>query len=178
MGCLADQLSIARLDCDRRHRNQYSEDVMCDYSMRFPCSRMAKAGDKLVTTRIGTARGFALAENRLMGICLSPVTELAFEGPVKTFTLFGPRLSRWLKRGKPRSVALFRRKINRGARQDVLEYPDGHFEHVTWLCEGQVATVLQLPVLPRIHKVMKRQKLRGKGATPRAVQSRTKGVRR
>jgi hypothetical protein len=34
------------------------------------------------------------------------------------------------------------------AHHDALEFPDGRTELLTMLCEGQAATVLQLPVQP------------------------------
>ena len=45
------------------------------------------------------------------------------------------------------------REINEGrshADHDALEFPDGKIVLLTQLCEGQRATVLQLPALPRV----------------------------
>ena len=36
-----------------------------------------------------------------------------------------------------------------GVHHDALEFPDGEFVLLTRLCEGQHATVLQLPASPR-----------------------------
>ena len=50
-------------------------------------------------------------------------------------------------RKSPHKVARFRQiNLNRpAAHHDALEFPDGKIALVTDLCEGQVATVLQLP---------------------------------
>jgi hypothetical protein len=77
---------------------------MCDYSRRFPCSRLAEVGDKLITTSIRSVRGFAAADNCRLGICLQPGTELAFEKPVETLNLFGRWFSRWLSMTRSRSI--------------------------------------------------------------------------
>jgi hypothetical protein len=48
-------------------------------------------------------------------------------------------------------TAIFR-QINKGAaaaHHDALEFPDGEIVLLTLLCEGQQATVLQLPAEPR-----------------------------
>jgi hypothetical protein len=118
---------------------------MCDYSRRFYCSRMAQAGDRLMTVRIGATYGFALADDHRLGICLTPGTELVFDQPVATRNLFGARFSRWLNREKPRSLALFRQKARYGFRHDFLEFPDSHLSRVATLYPGQTATVLQIP---------------------------------
>jgi hypothetical protein len=82
-----------------------------------------------------------------VAVCLLPGTEVAFEKEVKyerTFTLF---LN--MKLGK--KVAQFR-QINMGkpsVHHDALEFPDGETVLLTRLCEGQHATVLQLPASPR-----------------------------
>jgi hypothetical protein len=48
------------------------------------------------------------------------------------------------------SLAIFRqvRKDQPRAHHDALEFPDGRVVLVTMLCEGQEATVLQLPAQP------------------------------
>jgi hypothetical protein len=82
----------------------------------------------------------------IVAVCLLPGTEVAFEKEVKyaPFTLF-PHM----KLGK--KVAQFR-QINVGkpsVHHDALEFPDGEIVLLTRLCEGQHATVLQLPASPR-----------------------------
>ena len=72
-----------------------------------------------------------------------PGTELAFEKEVECDASF-----RFLPaRKSPHKVARFRQvNLNRpAAHHDALEFPDGKIVLVTDLCEGQAATVLQLP---------------------------------
>src|SRR6266508_3883222 len=122
---------------------------MCDYSLDLVASRPAKVGDELVTTKFQNSmtRGFAAIGEPNVAVCLLPGTEVAFEKEVKYerfFTLF-PNM----KLGK--KVAQFR-QINvskAGVHHDALEFPDGETVLLTRLCEGQHATVLQLPASPR-----------------------------
>src|SRR6478609_4202081 len=116
---------------------------MCDYSLHLLESRPAKVGDKLVSTRFPETitRGFASVEDRDVVVCLLPGTELAFENEVQCETGI---VSRWRLGHK---VAKFR-EINTGqsnVHHDALEFPDGKIVLLTHLCEGQHATVLQLP---------------------------------
>jgi hypothetical protein len=72
-----------------------------------------------------------------------PGTELAFEREVECDASF-----RFLPTRKTtHKVARFRQiNLNRpAAHHDALEFPDGKIVLVTDLCEGQTATVLQLP---------------------------------
>jgi hypothetical protein len=120
---------------------------MCDYSLHNVAARPAKVGDKLVSTRFphSITRGFAAKGEPNVSVCLSPGTELAFEGDVKyeTAIAFLP------KRKLGESVARFR-YVDNGpyAHRDALEFPSGKIVLLTRLCEGQHATVLQLPVMP------------------------------
>jgi hypothetical protein len=122
---------------------------MCDYSLDLVASRPAKVGDELVTTKFQNSmtRGFAAIREPNVAVCLLPGTEVAFEKEVKYerfFTLF-PNM----KLGK--KVAQFR-QINVGkaaVHHDALEFPDGETVLLTRLCEGQHATVLQLPASQR-----------------------------
>jgi hypothetical protein len=92
-------------------------------------------------------RGFAAIGEPNVAVCLLPGTEVAFEKEVeyeRFFTFF-----RNMKLGK--KVARFR-QINMGkpsVHHDALEFPDGETVLLTRLCEGQHATVLQLPASPR-----------------------------
>jgi hypothetical protein len=125
---------------------------MCDYSLDLVASRPAKVGDELVTTKFKNSitRGFAAIGEPNVAVCLLPGTEVAFEKEVKYerfFVLF-PSL-KFGTLGK--KVAQFR-QINigkPGVHHDALEFPDGEFVLLTRLCEGQHATVLQLPASPR-----------------------------
>ena len=118
---------------------------MCDYSLHDVASRPAKVGDKLVSTQFPNAitRGFADPSQPRVAVCLLPGTELAFEKEVECDASF-----RFLPtRKSPHKVARFRQvNMNRpAAHHDALEFPDGKIVLVTDLCEGQQATVLQLP---------------------------------
>jgi len=125
---------------------------MCDYSLHSVTSRPAKVGDKLVTTRFESlTRGFAAIGEPNVAVCLLPGTELAFEKRVERDHGYGRLPS--MQVGKlGHQVARFR-KVNEGcpnAHHDALEFPDGQIVLVTRLCEGQNATVLQLPPSPRV----------------------------
>ena len=131
---------------------------MCDYSLDLVVSRPAKVGDELVTTKFKNSmtRGFAAIGEPNVAVCLLPGTEVAFEKEVeyeRTLSLF-PNM----KLGK--KVAQFR-QINIGKpsmHHDALEFPDGETVLLTRLCEGQHATVLQLPAFPRPVKAAEEQK--------------------
>jgi hypothetical protein len=118
---------------------------MCDYSLHDVASRPAKVGDKLVSTQFPNAitRGFADPAEPRVAVCLMPGTEVAFEKEVECDASF-----RFLPtRKSTHKVARFRQvNLNRpAAHHDALEFPDGKIVLVTDLCEGQSATVLQLP---------------------------------
>src|SRR5215475_13910954 len=122
---------------------------MCDYSLDFVASRPAMVGDKLISTKFANAltRGFASVDDVNVAVCLLPGTELAFDSDVEyqNFLSTVPR-----KLGQ--RVARFR-KINENepkAHHDALEFADGQVVLVSRLCEGQHATVLQLPAIPRL----------------------------
>ena len=120
---------------------------MCDYSLHLVASRPARVGDKLVSTRFpGTiTRGFASVGELNVAVCLLPGTELAFEKQVQCETgILSWRLGH--------TLAVFRQinKRQSNVHHDALEFPDGEIVLLTHLCEGQHATVLQLPALPRV----------------------------
>ena len=121
---------------------------MCDYSLHLVASRPAKVGEKLVSTRFpsSTTRGFASVEDWNVAVCLLPGTELAFEKEVQCDSRFALRSTHQLRH----RVAKFQ-QINKGqpnVHHDALEFPDGQTVLLTQLCEGQRATVLQLPAGP------------------------------
>ena len=134
---------------------------MCDYSPDLVASRPAKVGDKLVTTKFENSmtRGFAAIGEPKEAVCLLPGTEVAFEKEVKYERFFA--LFPSMKFGKlGKKVARFR-QINMGkpsVHHDALEFPDGETVLLTRLCEGQHATVLQLPASPRPVNAAERQK--------------------
>ena len=121
---------------------------MCDYSLHAVASRPAKVGETLITTTFrGTStRGFASESEPGVAVCILPGTELAFAENVKYD-------NRWIwTREIDYRVGKF------GAidpdvphrHHDAIEFPDGTNVLVTLLCEGQRATVLQMPVSHQI----------------------------
>jgi hypothetical protein len=122
---------------------------MCDFSLQSTQSRPAKVGDKLTTHNFGTGtRGFSAPEAPNTAVCLLPGTELAFSRQVVVPTT-GLFSSGELTIGQ--TVAVFR-QVNKDqprAHHDALEFPDGRIVLLTTLCEGQEATVLQLPAQPK-----------------------------
>ena len=121
---------------------------MCDYSLHLLASRPARVGDKLVATEFtqSITRGFSAIGAPDVAVCLLPGTELAFETEVqydRAMSLFG-------KARVPHTVARFR-QINMNdphVHHDALELPSGETVLLTRLCQGQHATVLQLPAQP------------------------------
>ena len=116
---------------------------MCDYSLESVQSRPAKVGDRLTTREFRTyTRGFSAPENKDVAVCLLPGTELSFANEVKRV-----RSWPWTTGTIKHKTAIFR-EINRSiprAHHDALEFPDGQIVLLTFLEEGQQATVLQLP---------------------------------
>jgi hypothetical protein len=123
---------------------------MCDYSLHSVKSRPAKVGDKLTTRDFGTGtRGFAASEDRSVAICVLPGTELAFAHEVKRLPT---RLWPWHDGSAIGHKTAIFRQINKdkvAAHHDALEFPDGQIVLLTFLREGQQATVLQLPAEPK-----------------------------
>jgi hypothetical protein len=115
---------------------------MCDYSLMHVKSRPASVGDRLRTSNFGTGtRGFAAPEDPTTAVCVLPGTELAFNSEICVYGSAGPTQHK---------TAIFR-QINREQprmHHDALELPDGQTLLLTFLCEGQEATVLQLPAKP------------------------------
>ena len=122
---------------------------MCDYSLHLVASRPAKVGDKLVTTEFNNSltRGFAAVGEPHVAVCLLPGTEVAFEREVECEHILDFRSQRIIGE----KVARFRQiKMEEpNAHHDALEFPDGQIVLLTRLCEGQHATVLQLPAQPK-----------------------------
>ena len=121
---------------------------MCDFSLQSVRSRPAKVGDKLITHDFGTGtRGFAAADDPGLAVCVMPGTELAFAGEVACLST---GLLGWKTKIINHQTAIFRQinKAKLAAHHDALEFPDGRTVLLTFLCEGQAATVLQLPARP------------------------------
>jgi hypothetical protein len=97
-----------------------------------------------MTTKFqGFTRGFSSGEDPNVAVCLLPGTELAFV-QYDSYGFWQPKVQ------VAQKVARFR-QINQSQRDvhhDALEFPDGRIVFLTKLCEGQRATVLQLPASP------------------------------
>ena len=137
---------------------------MCDYSLHHVATRPAQIEDKLVTTRFNNSitRGFAAVGEPNVAVCLLPGTELAFDENVECDSLFGGILTR--KIGQ--RLARFR-QINADpsvSHRDALEFPDGQVVLLTRLCEGQRATVLQLPATA--HPAAAKEPVRSEARAP------------
>jgi len=122
---------------------------MCDYSLQNVKSRPAKVGDKLTTRYFGTGtRGFAASEDASIAVCVLPGTELSFAANV---TCIPTGLLAWRQKVVNHKTAIFR-QINKEkptTHHDELEFHNGKVAQLTYLCEGQQATVLQLPAEPK-----------------------------
>jgi hypothetical protein len=122
---------------------------MCDFSLHSVKSRPAKVNDKLTTYNFGTGtRGFAAQEDVNVAVCIRPGTELSFAEEVRCVPT---GLFDWRGKTIAHKTAIFR-QINKArltAHHDALEFPDGQIVLLTFLSEGQEATVLQLPAEPK-----------------------------
>jgi hypothetical protein len=114
---------------------------MCDYSLHAVATRPAKVGETLITTTFrGTStRGFASEGEPAVAVCMLPGTELAFAEDVKYDNRSNAINFRVGKFGEIEPHVPHRH-------HDAIEFPDGSNVLVTRLCEGQRATVLQLPI--------------------------------
>lgn len=114
---------------------------MCDYSLHNVKTRPAKVGDKLTTHFFSSGtRGFCAPEDATVAVC----AELSFTEEVRR-----ERMWPWCKGAINHKTAIFR-QINKevqATHHDALEFPDGQIVLLTFLKEGQQATVLQLPVI-------------------------------
>src|SRR5438309_6072641 len=120
---------------------------MCGYSLHRVATRLAKIEDELVATKFSSSitRGFAAVGEPHVAVCLLPGTELAFDQNVECEPSFGIGILPNKKIGQ--RLARFRQinMDNAVTHHDALEFPDGQVVLLTRLCEGQRATVLQLP---------------------------------
>ena len=135
---------------------------MCDYSLQYVASRPAKVGDKLVSTKFSNSitGGFAAVGEPNVAVCLLPGTEVAFEKEVECEHALGffPIMKPVKKFAE--KVARFRqvKKDQPHVHHDALEFPGGQIVLLTRLCQGQHATVLQLPAAPRTAEEAEEQK--------------------
>jgi hypothetical protein len=92
-------------------------------------------------------RGFAAIGAPNVAVCLLPGTEVAFEQDVsyERFFAFLPNVKLGTKVARFRQINADRPRVH----HDALEFPDGETVLLTRLCEGQHATVLQLPASGR-----------------------------
>ena len=84
-----------------------------------------------------------------------PSTELSFANEVSRIKLWP-----WSRRVIKHKTAIFR-QINKQEpmnHHDALEFPDGQVVLLTDLCEGQSASVLQLPAQPMTEKEAQEQR--------------------
>jgi hypothetical protein len=91
-----------------------------------------------------------------MAVCILPGTELAFASDVACLPA---GLLGWKTKTIGHQTAIFR-QINKdklAAHHDALEFPDGRSVLLTLLCEGQSATVLQLPAQPATEEEAREQ---------------------
>ena len=120
---------------------------MCDYSLHNVTTRPAQIEDKLLTTKFNNSitRGFAAVGEPHVAVCLMPGTEIAFDQNVECEPPFGIGILPNKKIGQ--RLARFRQinMNNAMVHHDALEFSDGRVVLLTRLCEGQRATVLQLP---------------------------------
>ena len=124
---------------------------MCDYSLHHVATRSARIEDKLAVTKFSNSitRGFAAVGEPNVAVCLLPGTEIAFDANVECEPSFGIGILPNKKIGQ--RLARFRQinTDNAVTHHDALEFPDGQVVLLTRLCDGQRATVLQLPAVSR-----------------------------
>ena len=129
---------------------------MCDYSLDFVASRPAKVGDKLISTRFDNSitRGFAAVGEPNVVVCILPGTEIAFEQEVEYQDALLPNQKVAERLARFRQVNMEQPSVH----HDALEFPNGKIILLARLCEGQHATVLQLPPAPRARNEAEQQK--------------------
>ena len=129
---------------------------MCDYSLDFVASRPARVGDKLISTRFDNTitRGFAAVGEPNVAVCVLPGTEIAFEQEVEYRHALLPNQKVAERLARFRQVNMEQASVH----HDALEFPNGKIVLVARLCEGQHATVLQMPASPRAANEAEQQK--------------------
>src|SRR5579864_5624397 len=129
---------------------------MCDYSLDFVASRPAKVGDKLMTTKFKNSftRGFAAVEELTVAVCVLPGTEIAFEQEVEYRHSLLPNQKVAERLARFRQINMEQASVH----HDALEFLNGRIILLARLCEGQHATVLQLPAPRRTTNEAEQQK--------------------
>ena len=104
--------------------------------------------------------GFGAIGEPNVAVCLLPGTEVAFEKEVECEQALGYFPNRMPVKKFGEKVARFRqvKKDQPNVHHDALEFPDGQIVLLTSLCQGQQATVLQLPSPPRTVEEAEEQK--------------------
>ena len=137
---------------------------MCDFSLEFVKSRPARVGDKLVSMRFDNSftRGFAGVGEPNVAVCLLPGTEIAFENEVECVNGFGvlPNLRLGETVARFRQVNMDKPKVH----HDALEFPGGKIVLLHKLCEGQHATILQLPAVSQMTSAASEAEVQKRGA--------------
>ena len=103
----------------------------------------------LFRSRNTITNGFSGVGEPNVAVCLLPGTEIAFDRNVECKRSFDIGILPSKKIGQ--RLARFRQVDieNAATHHDALEFPDGQVVLLTRLCEGQRATVLQLPAVTR-----------------------------
>ena len=129
---------------------------MCDYSLDFVASRPARIGDKLISTRFDNSftRGFAAVGEPNVAVCVLPGTEIAFEQEVEYQHALLPNQKVAERLARFRKVNMEQASVH----HDALEFSDGKIILLARPCEGQHATVLQLPASSRATNEAEQQK--------------------
>jgi len=135
---------------------------MCDYSLQDVATRPARVGDKLVTTRFSNSitRGFAATGEPSVAVCLLPGTEVAFDKDIEFEGGLG-RFFNWSRTTRIGETLARFRQVNMDKpheHHDALEFPNGEFVLLTRLCDGQCATILQLPNARHLAEEVEREK--------------------
>ncbi len=133
-------------------------EAMCDFSLKSVKSRAANVADKLITKNFGTGtKGFADPADLDTAVCVLPGTEIAFDDVVVKAT--GSFFVGWGKETTTHKTAIFRQinKESEHMHHDCLEFPDGTQTLLTQLEDGQYATILQLPAVPKTEQEAKDQ---------------------
>ena len=116
---------------------------MCDYSLETVKTRPARVGDKVVTHRFWSATGgFCAPEISTLRSACFRARRCPSPSKLKRSGLWP-----WSKNIIHHKTAIFR-QINVDCphvHHDALEFPDGEIVLLTYLMEGQQATVLRLP---------------------------------